>query len=100
MMVSSAVTIQVIMSRPGDCTCREMSAETMKIPEPIIEPMTSVVPSMRPRPLTSCDSDLVAVAIRKPDPFFRTSAERARIAFLWIEVADDCERIGARFEYR
>ena len=30
-----------------------MSAETMKMPEPIMEPMTSVVALVRPSPLTS-----------------------------------------------
>src|SRR5215472_8994732 len=30
-----------------------MSAETMKMPEPIIEPTTIIVESKRPRPLTS-----------------------------------------------
>jgi hypothetical protein len=30
-----------------------MIADTMKIPEPIIEPATSIVESSRPRPLTN-----------------------------------------------
>ena len=50
--VSAAVTNHVIIMRPGDCTWREISAATMKTPEPIIEPITRVVESMRPRPLT------------------------------------------------
>ena len=53
MIVRTAVTIHVIRSRPGDCTWRAMSAETMKMPEPIIEPITIVVASISPRPLTS-----------------------------------------------
>ena len=37
-------------SSPGEFTWREISAATMKIPDPIIDPITSVVESMRPRP--------------------------------------------------
>ena len=51
MEVSTAATIQVRIISPGDCVCRAISAETMKMPEPIMEPMTSVVASIRPRPL-------------------------------------------------
>ncbi len=50
--VSEAATIQVTINRPGDCVWRAMSAETMKMPEPIMEPITSVVASSRPRPFT------------------------------------------------
>src|SRR5690242_9449533 len=48
-------------SRPGDPTSRPISAETMKMPEPIIEPMTIVVASYRRRPLMSSGSDLLTV---------------------------------------
>jgi hypothetical protein len=41
------------MSNPGEFTSRPISAETMKMPEPIMEPMTSVVALVRPKPLTS-----------------------------------------------
>src|SRR5579862_6914424 len=37
---------------PAEPVCREMSAETMKIPEPIIEPTTIIVESNRLRPRT------------------------------------------------
>src|SRR5688500_4207981 len=39
----------------GDSTFRTMSAETMKIPEPIIEPATSIVASVRLMALTNSD---------------------------------------------
>src|SRR5437762_7940496 len=40
-------------NHPGDPTWRAMIDETMKIPEPIIEPATSIVESNNPSPLTS-----------------------------------------------
>src|SRR5579863_7711246 len=52
MMVRAAPMSQQRMSRPGDLTCRATSALTMKMPEPIMEPMTSVVAEVRPRALT------------------------------------------------
>ena len=38
---------QTSKSNPGLWTCLTMSAETMKIPEPIMEPTTSAVASRR-----------------------------------------------------
>ena len=40
-------------NQPGAPINRDDSAEVMKIPEPIIEPITIIVPSSRPRPRTS-----------------------------------------------
>ena len=51
-MVMNPVTSQAAMSSAGESTSRPISAETMKMPEPIIEPMTRVVALVRPRPLT------------------------------------------------
>src|SRR5215472_12211609 len=47
-MVSRPVRIHVISNPPGDPVSREISAATMKIPEPIIEPTTIIVPSNKP----------------------------------------------------
>jgi len=44
------VTAQATSSQPALPTCRAMSAETMKIPDPIIDPTTTIVESNRPRP--------------------------------------------------
>ena len=46
------VTTQTSSSAPGPHwpTCRPMSAETMKIPEPIIEPTTSEIAASGPMP--------------------------------------------------
>ncbi len=51
--VSNPVTIHTTRSHPGEPTCRAMIDETMKIPEPIIEPATSMVESSKPSPLTN-----------------------------------------------
>jgi hypothetical protein len=45
------------MSHIGDGTPRAMLAETMKIPEPIIDPATSIVASVRDIALTNPFSD-------------------------------------------
>src|SRR6266508_539424 len=45
------VTSQTARRRPGLWTCRAMSAETMKMPEPTIEPTTIMVASSRPKRL-------------------------------------------------
>ena len=52
-MVRNPVTSQAAISKAGESTRRAISAETMKMPEPIMEPMTSVVALVRPRPFTN-----------------------------------------------
>src|ERR1700716_2734384 len=56
MSVSRPVTSQTTSNQPGAPTCRAMIEETMKMPEPIIEPATSMVESSKPRPLTNFSS--------------------------------------------
>src|SRR5438105_435226 len=53
--VMMPVRIHATSRNQGDPTVREMSAETMKIPEPIIEPATSIVASVRVIALTNSD---------------------------------------------
>src|SRR4029078_4295257 len=48
------------MSQSGELTVREMSAETMKIPDPIMDPATSIVASVRDRALTNPPDDALA----------------------------------------
>src|ERR1700733_15087313 len=58
--------IQASSRPPVDPESRAISAETMKMPEPIIEPTTMVVESNRPRPRTKpedCASAGSAVAL-------------------------------------
>src|SRR5579863_8396419 len=48
--VNTPVTSQATSSQPGLPTRRLMSADTMKMPEPIIAPTTTIVASKRPSP--------------------------------------------------
>src|SRR5688572_32905288 len=52
-IVSTPASAQAISNQPGEPTSRDDSAETMKMPEPIIEPTTIIVASSRLRPRTS-----------------------------------------------
>src|ERR1039457_5956268 len=77
-MVMNPMTTQAAMSSAGELTSRAISAETMKMPEPIMEPMTSVVELVRPRPLIHSLSpvlDTVFVSVAK-EP--RVGGEGAR----------------------
>ena len=47
-MVKTPVKIQVKSNPPAEPVYRAMSAATMKMPEPIIEPTTIIVASKRP----------------------------------------------------
>src|SRR5687767_14641409 len=49
------VRIHANSRNAGDSTLRAMSAETMKIPEPIIDPATSIVASVSVIALTNSD---------------------------------------------
>ena len=49
MIVISAVMTQAPISRAGESTSLAMSAETMKTPDPIIDPMTMHVALYKPR---------------------------------------------------
>ena len=44
-MVSTPVTTHATSSQPGLPSWRAMSADTMKMPEPIIDPTTTMVAS-------------------------------------------------------
>ena len=52
-MVSTAVSTHAPTRSAGESVPRAMSASTMKIPEPIIDPITSAVEEKRPRLWTS-----------------------------------------------
>ena len=53
MSVSRPVTSQTRSNQPGAPTCRAMIEETIKMPEPIIDPATSMVESSKPSPRTN-----------------------------------------------
>ena len=56
-MVSTPVITQATSKPPAEPVCREISADTIKIPEPIIDPTTIMVESNNPRPRTKPGSD-------------------------------------------
>src|SRR5262249_39371612 len=63
-MVRAPVSNQATSSHPAPPTLRAISAETMKIPEPIIDPTTTIVESYNPRPrLNSVSSMVGAIAL-------------------------------------
>src|ERR1700674_1686765 len=63
-MVTTPETTHAMRSQKGELTVREISAETMKIPDPIIEPATSIVASVSVSALTnSRDDGVSAVAV-------------------------------------
>src|SRR6266498_4674995 len=51
-----AVTSHAPIRSAGESTSRAISADTRKIPDPIIEPITNMVELVRPRPLTNSRS--------------------------------------------
>ena len=62
-MVTTPETTQAIRSQNGEFTVREISAETMNIPDPIIEPATSIVASVSVKALTNSRDDWGASAV-------------------------------------
>jgi hypothetical protein len=60
--VSTPATIHATRSHPGAPTLRDISADTMKMPDPIIDPTTTIVESKRPRPRVNSVSSEVAAA--------------------------------------
>src|SRR2546421_13015875 len=62
-MVNKPATPQASTSQPGAPLNRDVSAEVMKIPDPIIEPITIIVASTGPSPRTKPDSCWVAALL-------------------------------------
>src|SRR6476646_6667209 len=110
-MVRNPVTAQAMISSAGESTRRAISADTIKMPEPIIDPMTSVVALVRPRPLTN--SGLLP-AEGPPDGVLELSSADVGIFVLYVlpqnaqkilncfcrgvqKVSNHCYRIGPGF---
>ena len=53
-IVSTPATAQATSNQPGEPTNFADSAETRKIPDPIIDPITIIVASKTLRPRTKC----------------------------------------------
>src|SRR4051812_24271750 len=56
-IVTTPETNQAIKSQKGEFTVRAMSADTMKMPDPIMDPETSIVASVRVIALTNSRDD-------------------------------------------
>src|SRR5206468_7228731 len=61
-IVTTPETTHAMRSQNGELTLREMSAETMKMPEPIIDPATSIVASVSVSALTNSRDDGAVVS--------------------------------------
>src|SRR5215470_16245120 len=61
-MVRNPVIAHAPISKAGELVSREISADTRKMPEPIIDPITSMVALVEPSPLTNSRSDEGSVA--------------------------------------
>src|SRR6185437_2957195 len=101
------VSTQTAISQNGDCTLRAMSAETMKIPDPIIVPATSMVASVRVIALTKLDSAVaVSVPVAERLVLLLTHALRLRVGALHLcmsraENSRECNAPrGARLDSR
>src|SRR6202012_5753946 len=57
MIVITAVTSQAAISNAGEPSPRDISAETIKMPDPIIEPITIAVAENNPMLCTNCGAD-------------------------------------------
>ena len=78
-MVRNPVTSHAPINSTGESTRRAISADTIKMPEPIMEPMTSVVALVRPKPLTNSLSPEVR------DTVFSSVANEPRVIHAQVE---------------
>jgi hypothetical protein len=62
-MVTIPETTHAIRSQKGELTSREISADTMKIPDPIMDPATSIVASVSVNALTNSRDDGAVSAV-------------------------------------
>src|SRR5271166_4856429 len=106
-MVINPVTSQAAMSSEGESTRRAISAETMKMPEPIIEPMTNVVALVRPRPFTNSFSSETTLAVfasvpKEPRIVWREQAQEFLCNFSWgvEKIRDDSDRVSSGLNHR
>ena len=79
MMVMTAVISHAPISSAGEPVTRAISAETMKMPEPIMEPTTIEVALKRPRPFTRGASAVVVPGLES----LRSGSGLGRHCFLF-----------------
>src|SRR6266576_560486 len=88
-----------MISRPGACVWRAISAATIKIPEPIMDPMASVVASSNPRPLTRVRVLELLMRAYCTLPVFHPLSDGCGGSVCRHKVADDRYGIGAGFKH-
>jgi len=77
-MVITPASAHATSNHPGEPINRELSADVMKMPDPIIEPITIMVPSTRVRPRTSLGALVSVMAAR-----FINSARTSKGLLVW-----------------
>jgi hypothetical protein len=68
MIVITAVMIQAAIKSAGESTNREISAETINMPDPIMDPITMQVAPYSPSPWTNCPGAAAGVVAAESDP--------------------------------
>src|SRR5437588_1703357 len=102
MSVSRPVTSQTTSNQPGAPTCRAMIDETIKIPEPIIDPATSMVESSKPSPRTnfcSVAAGVVVVVVSIKGLYLvaaRVPSRNLRNFGKWPKARDSQQSLGTR----
>ena len=84
-MVIAAVTSQAVISSAGEPSTRLISAGTIKMPDPIIEPITMAVAENSPMPCTKCGAEEVVTGVSSPPEAALFADAVAVIGGLFVE---------------
>src|SRR5208283_3034932 len=95
-MVRAALMTQATRSQPGLPIWRDISAETMKMPEPIMEPATTMVESHNPRRRANSKGACgcgTGAAVRPPVDMFSPALglERGGVNWRARRRKDECQ---------
>src|SRR5438067_1905203 len=90
-IVRTPVTTQAISSQPGLPSCLAIAADTMKIPDPIIDPVTTMVESNNPSSRLNVLSRLVGLvvstsAIERSILCANSNSDKAIYGIRWPEL--------------
>src|SRR5262244_2554177 len=104
-MVMKPVTAHAPNSKAGEFTSRAIAAETIKMPEPIIDPMTSVVALVKPRAATSsevgcCVATVLSLVSAEVDIYLGFTSKCAEIPLLLFAVILQHQRSPPRHLHR
>src|SRR5437870_7559403 len=76
LIVITPASAQATNNQPGEPTSRDDSAEVMKMPDPIIDPITIIVPSVKPRPRTNF-GDSVLISAMMLSAYYRDCRQKS-----------------------